>query len=80
MELEVIITVVISVITLVAGGLWLKAKGKLSQIAKVVKEAWDVIEHVRLALEDDKITKEEKEAIKKEVDELKGAFKALIGK
>jgi hypothetical protein len=60
--------------------LWLKAKGKLAQIAKVVKEAWDVIEHVRLALEDDKITKEEKEAIKKEVEELKGAFKALIGK
>ena len=80
MELEVILTVAISVITLVAGGLWLKAKGKLAQIVTVVKEAYDVIEHVRLALEDDKITKEEKEGIKKEVDELKGAFKALIGK
>jgi hypothetical protein len=80
MEIHTIITVALSVITLVAGGFWLKAKGKLAQIVTLVKESWDVLEHVRKALEDDKITKEEKEIIKKELDELKGAFKALIGK
>ena len=78
MEIETIITIVISIVALVAGGFWLKAKGKLADIVALLKEAKDVITAVQTALADDKISKEEKEAIKKEYDELVGALKQLI--
>ena len=78
MEVETILTIVISIVALVAGGFWLKAKGKLNDIANVLKEGKDVITSAQSALADDKITKEEKELIKKELAELVGALKQLI--
>ena len=80
MELEVIVTSVLSIVTMFAGGFWLKAKGKFKHAKDVIKEALDVVIHVDQALEDDKITKEEKDAIKVEIGELKAAWKFLIGK
>jgi hypothetical protein len=78
MELETIITVVVSILALVAGGFWLKAKGKLSQLAAVLKEGKDVITAVHDALLDDKITKEEKDKIRKEYDEFVESLRQLI--
>ena len=78
MEIEQIITIVIAIVALVAGGFWLKAKGKLAHLVNVLKESKDVIAAVQTALADDKISKEEKEAIKTEYDELVGALKQLI--
>jgi len=78
MELETIITVVVSILALVAGGFWLKAKGKLTHLAAVLKEGKDVITAVHDALLDDKITKEEKDNIRKEYDEFVESLRQLI--
>ena len=80
MELSTIITVVLSIVTLVAGGFWLNAKGKLSLIANLVKETYDVIDAVIKALDDDKLSKEETEKIKAEALEVKAAWKKIWGK
>jgi len=83
MELETILFIVSAVLT-VAGAIfgtrWLKIKGKLSQIKSLGKEAVDVLIVAVDAVEDDKITKEETQAIVKEAKEVSAAFKVLIGK
>lgn len=83
MELEMILTVVsaiLGVVAMVAGGFWLKAKGKLNAVKNLAKEAVDLVQVAVGTLDDDKITKEEVESIKKEASEVKAAWHALIGK
>ena len=80
MDVGTIISLVLGVITVVFGGFWLKAKGKLGQIKNLVKEATDVITVSVGALDDDKLSAEEIASIKKEAQEVVAAFKILLGK
>lgn len=82
MELDVwtIVSAVLGLIAVVAGGFWLKAKGKLKHVADLVREAYEVVQKLYTALEDDKVTKEEVAELKKELADVKAAFLVLIGK
>ena len=80
MEVSTIISLVLTVLATVAGGFWLKAKGKLKQIKTLVKEAVDIVTVAVDALEDNAISNDEIENLKVQVSEFKAAFKALIGK
>jgi len=80
MDVLTIVSVVLGAIAVLAGGFWLKAKGKLSQAATLVKEAYDVVTKVNEILEDNTITKDELVELKKEAGEVKAALYALIGK
>lgn len=80
MDWTVIVSAVLGVVAVVAGGFWLKAKGKLAQIASLVKEAYEVVAKINEVLADDKVEKSEVEALKKELADVKDAFKVLIGK
>ena len=80
MDIGTIITLVMTAIAALAGGFWLKAKGKLGQIKDVIKESADVVIVAVEAVGDDTLTKEEIESIKKEAKEAVAAFKALIGR
>ncbi len=74
-----IINILLLIITTVAGGLWLRAKGKLSQLKSVAKEGYEAIQTVVNALDDDKIDAAEQVAIKKEALEAWVAIKLLLG-
>lgn len=80
MDVGTIISLVLGVVTVVFSGFWLNAKGKLKQLRDVVKEGADVVSVAVAALDDDKLSAEEIAAIKKEAQEVIGAFKILIGK
>ena len=80
LDLSGIITIVLTLVTTFAGGLWLKAKGKLSKVVKLGKEAIDVASAIDDALEDDKLTKDEIKNLKKEFGDVKKAWKDLTGK
>jgi len=80
MDWTVIVSIVVSGIAALAGGFWLKAKGKFSAIGSLLKESYEVVAKVNAILEDDKITKEEVEQLKAEAEDVKEAFFALIGK
>ena len=73
-----VISIVVSALAVVLGGFWLKAKGKLSQIKDVAKEGYEAIQTVVEAVDDDKITAEERAAIKKEALEAWAAIKVLL--
>jgi len=75
-----LVSILLGGVAIVASGFWLKAKGKLAQIAALVKEAYEVVAAINAALADDKISKEEVEGLKKELGDVKDAFFALIGK
>ena len=77
LDLGTIITLVISIITAVAGGLWLKAKGVLKKAATLVKEtvelvnkAFSIPTKAIAMLDDNTVTKEE-------IAELKALFQEL---
>ena len=74
-----VLSVVFALIATVAGGFWLKAKGKLKQIGNVAKEGYEAIEAVVTAFDDDKIDATEQAAIKKEALEAWAAIKILLG-
>jgi len=80
MDWTVIVSAVLGLAAVVASGFFLKAKGKLNLVKTLGKEAVDVLIVAIEALDDNTIDKAEVEAIKKEALELKGAWKALIGK
>lgn len=80
LDFGTIITVVIALLGTFAGGFWLKAKGKISKIVKLGSEAIEVATTLNKALEDDKISKEEIEQLKKESNDVKVAWKDLISK
>jgi hypothetical protein len=75
-----LVSIVLGLIATVAGGFWLKAKGKLTQLYQLGKEVVDVVNATDKALADNKLTKEEVAQIAAEGKEVKAAFKALIGK
>jgi len=75
-----VVTIVLGAIAALFGTFWGKVKGKLGQVVIAGKEFADVGIALKDALEDDKITQEEKENIKKEWGEALAAFKKLIGK
>jgi hypothetical protein len=80
MDAGTIITLVISGLTLFAGGAWAIAKGKLGEAKNLIKEAYDVVQVAVEAIEDDKITKAEIEKIKSEALEVKVAARVLFKK
>jgi len=75
-----IIAVIFAAFTTIFGGFWLKSKKKIGKVFLLIKEAYEVAQAATDALEDDKITKEEIERIKKEAADVKVAFKALFEK
>ena len=82
MELDVW-TIVSAILAVLAGlftAFWSKAKGKVALAYKLLRECLDVVDAATAALEDDKITKEEVEKIKKEAGEVKVAWQALLRK
>lgn len=80
LDLGMIITLIIGGVGTFASGAWLLIKGKLKKVVALGAEAIDVAKGLEAALEDDKIDKTEIESIKKELAELKGAWKALVSK
>jgi len=82
MEFDVgtIITIVFAAFTAIFGGFWLKSKIKIGKIFTLVKEVFEVVQAATVALDDDKITKEEIDKIRKEAGDVKVAFKDLFGK
>ena len=80
LNLATIITLVLTVLTAVAGTFWLKAKGKLAQVKTLVKEGVDIITHAIEALDDNQVTNDEIEDLKVQVQEFRAALKALLGK
>lgn len=73
-----ILSIVFGLISVIAGGVWLKAKGKLNQLKNVFKESYEALQTTVEAFDDDKLTKEEQAAIKKEALEAWGAIKLLL--
>ena len=80
MDVLTIVSVVLGAIAVIASGFWLKAKGKLAAIKKLAKESYDLVTVAIDAVDDNAISKEEVASIKKEAQEVKAAWKALIGK
>ena len=74
-----VLNIALTIITVIAGGLWAKSKGKLNQLRSAAKEGYEAIETVVNAVADDKITAEEQVAIKKEATEAWIAIKILLG-
>jgi len=82
MEFDIwtIVSAVLGLVAIVAGGFYAKIKGKLGAIISLGKEAVDLAQVAVKSLDDNKITKEEIEQIKKEAGEVKAAWKVLTGK
>lgn len=82
MELDVwtIVSAVLGLLAVVAGGFWLKAKGKIAQVGGVLKEAYEVVAKLHTVLEDNTVSKAEVAELKKELADVKTAFFELIGK
>lgn len=91
-DLGTIITVAISLVAAVAGGFWLKAKGKLAQIAGLIKEtvelvnkAFSIPTKAIAMLDDNTVTQDEIAELKKlftelreEAADVKAAWKLLF--
>jgi predicted metal-binding transcription factor (methanogenesis marker protein 9) len=83
MDLDTILMIVSAVLAIAAtifGAKFDAVKKKFAQVKDLVKEGTDVVQVAVDAVADNNITPEEAEAIKKEAQEVIGAFKALIGK
>jgi len=79
-DIWTIVSAVLGLVAVVAGGFFLKAKGKLKQIADLIKEAYEVIAKVYSVLEDNKVDKTEVAELKKEAADVVKALKVLLGK
>lgn len=75
-----IVSAVLGLVAVIAGGFWLKAKNKIVLFAVLFREIYDVAKKLGDVLEDDKVTKEEVAEMKKELQDVKTAFHNLIGK
>lgn len=80
MDLGTVLTVLLAGITTFIGVFWKKAKVKIGQLVSLGKELYQAGDVFEKALQDDKITKDEIESIKKEFQDVKDKFKALINK
>ena len=58
-DVGTIVSLVLGIVAAVAGGFWLKAKGKLAQVRDLIKEGADVVNVAVDAVGDDKLTPEE---------------------
>jgi len=56
MDVSTIISLALTVIATVAGGFWLKAKGKLKQVKTLVEEAVDIVTVAVDALDDNQVS------------------------
>jgi len=74
-----IVSAALAGIGMLFGGKFLIVKTKLKQLASVVKEGSDVMKALDEAGEDNKITAEEWDLIKKEASEAWAAVKLLLG-
>ena len=79
-DIWTIVSAVLGLVAVVAGGFWLKAKGKIAAVANLIKQAYEVVAKVNAVLEDNQVSKAEVEELKKELRDVKDAFKALVGK
>jgi len=83
MELSTILIIVSAVLTAIGTFFGVKSelvKRKLREAKDLMKEAVDVFTVSVEAVGDNKITEEEAESIKKEVQEMIAAFKILLGR
>ena len=83
MELSTILIIISAVLTAIGGFFGVKSelvKRKLREAKDLMKEAVDVFTVSVEAVGDNKITEEEAESIKKEVQEMIAAFKILLGR
>ena len=80
MDVLTIVSIVLGAIAALFGTFWAKSKGKLAQIKNLAKESYDLVNVSVSALDDNTLSKEEVASIKKEAEEVKVAWKALMGK
>ena len=83
MELQTILIIISALLTVLAtvfGGGLKKAKDKLKALVTLFKEIWELVGKLSAALEDNTVTPEEVTELRKEANDVKLAFKALIGK
>ena len=83
MDSSTILLIVSAVLTAAGAFFGVKSelvKRKLKEARNLMKEAVDVLSVASDAVADNKIDSVEAEAIKKEVQEMIGAFKVLVGK
>ena len=80
LDLGTILTIIFGGFTTLAGGFWLKSKGKLKQVAVLAFDVYELLNEVEKALGDNKMTKEEIEIIKTKIIKIKADFKKLINK
>jgi hypothetical protein len=93
-DLGTIVSILLALVATVAGGFWLKAKGKLAQASTLFKEAYevvgavnDILQYINTMLADNTIEKTEIVEFKAKVQhfkdqllDVKVAFLKLIGK
>jgi hypothetical protein len=75
-----ILSGVLGLIAIVAGGFLITVKGKLNQVISLGREVVDLVEAFNAALADNTVSPEEVAAIKKELQAVKDAFKLLVSK
>lgn len=83
MDSSTILLIVSAVLTVAGTFFGVKSelvKRKLKEARSLMKEALDVLTVANAAVADNKISSEEAAAIQKEVQEMIGAFKVLVGK
>ena len=83
METSTVLTLVsvgLGLIATVAGVFWGKARGKLKQVVNLFKQVYELVDAVFKMIDDNTITQEELDTLKKEAADVKDAFKALLGK
>ena len=76
----VVVSAIMTVLAAVAGVFWKKGKGKIAKVATLARETADLISKATAVLDDDKVTREEVASLKKELCDVKDAWKALVGK
>jgi len=80
MDVWTIVSVVIAAVAALFGTQWGLVKTKVSQVASLVKQTLELVNALLNALEDDKVTAEEVALLKAEANDVKVAFKVLLGK
>lgn len=83
MDVTVILTIVSLVLAALSGLFgtkFAKAKEKIKQVATLAKETADLIDKATLALDDNTVTVDEVAMLRKELQDVKDAWKALFEK
>ena len=80
MDWTIVVSAVMAILAGTFGVFWGKGKSKFSKAVTLGREAVDVIETLEAALVDNVIDKAEVDQIKKELADVKAAWKALIAK